>query len=100
MLSVPTLLQRDKTCCWWVGGRALRAASEEGANKGSVSCMGMHTWSSQSGGCSGAGVSTSALPVLLMEQRGAGSNSAQARVCHAKLGQQHGTVLVGPLVFL
>lgn len=36
MLSVPALLRRDKTCCWWVGGKASSAASREGANKGPV----------------------------------------------------------------
>lgn len=34
MLSVPALLRRDKTCCLWAGGKASRAASREGANKG------------------------------------------------------------------
>ena len=101
---MPALLRRDKTCCWWVGGEASRAASGERANKRPAACAELHAPSTRRSGCGLAGgrdehPNTPTLPVLLMGRGGAGSCGAGRRVVRG-WGSGVAAERVGALRFL
>lgn len=75
---MPALLRRDKTCCWWVGGKALRAASGEGANKGPAARAEPRAWSSRDGHPDSAGAARGGEGVLGAAARGRGHASRKA----------------------
>lgn len=65
MLSVPALLRRHKTCCWWVGGKASCTTSETERRKGCGSTRTTHgEHPEQHPQAGGAGMGTPALPPL------------------------------------
>lgn len=100
---MPALLRRDKTCCWWAGGQALRAASREGANKRPAARARSRAHGAPGVGATGgwgAGTGTPALPALpvwVLEAAAPGEAHVYGEA-GAAAGQR--AELVGALIFL